>query len=276
MKKEKLTSKEIGDELVLHVFSQFSKAKNNAMSSKEIAEKAEAHAAKIIPKRDYPDMYETYKRGGYPKWRNYMYFSIIKFVKAGMLRNEKKVWYLEKGGADLLAGKASDEEIIAVAQEGYLAWKKAQGEAETSAVVKSGKDNAAPDNIAETEEAAEEGMEKAALDDMQNHINKIDPYEYQNLVAALLRGMGYFVSEVAGKGADGGVDIVAYRDPLGAEEPRLKVQVKKQESPVGDKVITELHGNLTEGEIGVVVSNSGFSKTRPRSRPQCSKAYAPY
>jgi len=50
------------------------------------------------------------------------------------------------------------------------------------------------------------------------------------LVAALLRGMGYYTPFVAPKGKDGGVDVVAYRDPLGTESPRIQVQIKHRES----------------------------------------------
>lgn len=42
-----------------------------------------------------------------------------------------------------------------------------------------------------------------------------EPYEFQDLVAALLRAMGYYTPFIAPKGKDGGVDIIAYRDPLG-------------------------------------------------------------
>ncbi|MBF0548586.1 MAG: restriction endonuclease [Candidatus Riflebacteria bacterium] len=32
-------------------------------------------------------------------------------------------------------------------------------------------------------------------------------------------------------GKDGGVDIIAYRDPLGTESPRIKIQIKHRETP---------------------------------------------
>lgn len=38
--------------------------------------------------------------------------------------------------------------------------------------------------------------------------------------------MGYYIQSVAPRGKDGGIDIVAYTDPLGAKIPRIKVQVK--------------------------------------------------
>ena len=38
--------------------------------------------------------------------------------------------------------------------------------------------------------------------------------------------MGYHTPFISPKGKDGGLDIIAYNDPLGATVPRLKVQVK--------------------------------------------------
>ena len=40
-------------------------------------------------------------------------------------------------------------------------------------------------------------------------------YDFQDLVADLLRGMSYRVSWVAPPGKGGGIDIVAYTDPPG-------------------------------------------------------------
>ena len=49
--------------------------------------------------------------------------------------------------------------------------------------------------------------------------SKKNPYEFQDLVAALLRAMGYYTPFIAPKGKDGGVDIIAYRD-RSARPPR--------------------------------------------------------
>ena len=57
-----------------------------------------------------------------------------------------------------------------------------------------------------------------------------EPYEFQHLVADLLRAMSYHVSWVAPPGKDGGVDILAWPDALGTSPPRIKVQVKRQQT----------------------------------------------
>jgi len=49
-------------------------------------------------------------------------------------------------------------------------------------------------------------IEQKAIEGLQQYINAKNPYEFQELVAALLRGMGYYTPFVAPKGKDGGVD----------------------------------------------------------------------
>ena len=38
--------------------------------------------------------------------------------------------------------------------------------------------------------------------------------------------MKYYTPFISPKGKDGGIDVIAYRDPLGASEPRIEIQVK--------------------------------------------------
>src|SRR3712207_7764782 len=80
----------------------------------------------------------------------------------------------------------------------------------------------------------------------RSHIASLGPYDFQNLVAELLRAMGYHVPHVSPPGPDGGIDIMAYRDPLGTTAPRIKVQVKHRQSK--DRKSTRLnssHANIS-------------------------------
>lgn len=67
---------------------------------------------------------------------------------------------------------------------------------------------------------------EAAFAEIKTHVDGMAPYEFQNLVAALLEAMGYHVHWVAPPGPDKGVDIIAGADQLSIEDPRIKVQVK--------------------------------------------------
>ncbi len=61
-----------------------------------------------------------------------------------------------------------------------------------------------------------------AIEGIKAQIDKKHEYEFQDLVAALLRGMGYYTPFVAPRGKDGSVDIIAYRNLLGTVTPRIK------------------------------------------------------
>jgi restriction system protein len=71
--------------------------------------------------------------------------------------------------------------------------------------------------------------------------------------------MGYFTPFIAPKGKDGGVDIIAYKDPLGTTTPRIQVQIKHRENTTSVKEIRELMGLLKTGDVGIFVSSGGFS-----------------
>ncbi len=97
-------------------------------------------------------------------------------------------------------------------------------------------------------------------------IAKIDPYDFQDLVAALLRAMG-FRTTVSPPGPDGGKDIVAHPDALGFEEPRVKVQVKHTKGPVTAPDVRSFRAVVYPNEKGLFVSTGGFTK-EAQSEPQ--------
>lgn len=88
---------------------------------------------------------------------------------------------------------------------------------------------------------------------------RLDGYEFEELTAALLRAMGYFVTQSA-KGPDRGVDILAGPDPFHLEQPRIKVQVKKRESAADSNMIRSFIGILQSEDRGLFVSFGGYSK----------------
>lgn len=92
-------------------------------------------------------------------------------------------------------------------------------------------------------------------------IANLDGYQTQDLVAGILRSMGYF-TYVSPEGKDGGVDIVASRDALGVEPPIIKVQVKaRPNSRSGPSEVRELAGLLgPQDERGIFVSTGGYTR----------------
>ena len=90
-------------------------------------------------------------------------------------------------------------------------------------------------------------------------LTELDGYEMQDVVAGVLRAMGYY-TQVSPPGADQGVDIVASRDPLGVDRA-VKVQVKARPTTrSGASEVRELAGVLDSGEKGIFVSSGGFTR----------------
>ena len=142
------------------------------------------------------------------------------------------------------------------AMKKYRAWKSAQGTEQDHAEVAEA-DEEADKAIRQT--AYEQGVEQARAE-IEDHIKSLGPYDFQKLVAELLVGMGYYVPFVAPPGPDGGVDIVAYKDPLGTSTPRIRVQVKHRDQKLTVREARELEGLLRrEGDVGLLVSSGGFT-----------------
>lgn len=91
-------------------------------------------------------------------------------------------------------------------------------------------------------------------------ISALDWDEVQELVAAVLRAMGY-KTRVSPKGSDQGKDITASPDGLGLEPPRIKVEVKhRPRSSIGAPDLRSFLGGLRSEDRGLYVSTGGFSR----------------
>ena len=79
--------------------------------------------------------------------------------------------------------------------------------------------------------------------------------------------MKYHTPFISPKGKDGGLDIIAYNDPLGATSPRIKVQVKhRPDSSVPVDDIRSLTGLLNkDGDVGLFVTSGSFTSEAERS-----------
>jgi restriction system protein len=99
-----------------------------------------------------------------------------------------------------------------------------------------------------------------ALDLVEDKILELDEYEMQDLVAALMRAMGY-KTRISARGPDRGVDVIASPDGLGFQEPRIKVEVKhRPKSGMGAPDIRSFQQTLRGNYKGLYVSTGGFSR----------------
>ncbi len=91
---------------------------------------------------------------------------------------------------------------------------------------------------------------------------KFTGHKLADLINAVLEAQGY-TTEVSPPGADGGVDIIAGKGPLGFDPPRIIVQVKGGNSQQDVMVLRELKGVIRDfkAEQGLFVAWGGFKKT---------------
>ena len=197
---------------------------------------------------------ERYEKTGYIRWESILHFYTIDCVKAGFMRKNKGVWILTKEGEEAI--KLGGAGLLEEATRRYRVWAANREEIKE-------KENE-DEIVVEPEQAHKaflERLENDATDGLREFIIKKNPYEFQDIVAALLRAMGYHTPFISPKGKDGGIDIIAYQDPLGAKSPRIKVQVKhRPDSSVSVQDLRQLAGILNENtEIGLFVTSGKFT-----------------
>lgn len=186
-------------------------------------------------------------KGGYPRWKTYLQFFSIELKAVGYIIKNKGVWVITAEGSEAL--KKSPDDFFADFHHKYRELSKSKK-----------KENGNVDDIEEAPGEIED-LQSKAISGIIGYIKGKNPYEFQDLVAALLRAMGYYTPFIAPKGKDGGVDIIAYQDPLGTTQPQLKVQVKHYPSQaVSVDVVRSLGGVLVkEDEAGLVVTSGTFT-----------------
>lgn len=123
-----------------------------------------------------------------------------------------------------------------------------------------------PVPLPETEDEKESELDDLKKDVMErafefikDNIQKLDWDEMQELVAGILRAMGY-KTRVASPGPDRGTDIVASPDGLGLEQPRIRVEVKHRTDAIGASQLRSFLGGLRQNDRGLYVSTGGFTK----------------
>ncbi len=188
----------------------------------------------------------------YIRWNNSFQFYSIDYVKAGYIVKKSGTWYLTPEGEAVL--KKSPEEVLLSAVDAYHEWKA------KNPTTANREEEPAEDTPENVNSINLELLESNAREGLKQFIAAKGPYDFQEMVAALLRAMGYHTPFIAPKGKDGGVDIIAYVDPLGAQTPRIKVQVKhKPDTTIGASDIRALLGVLRQGDIALFVTSGTFS-----------------
>jgi len=196
------------------------------------------------------------------RWKGILSFYSIDAKKAGYILKSNGEWYITPEGEKAYKTMSPEELILDVSSK-YKEWKKLNPKVEITEGLNNKETVIDETNSNESYEQVSnlEQLEEQARSQLEDFIRTKNPYEFQDIVAALLRGMGYFTPFIAPKGKDNGVDIIAYKDPIGVEKPTIKVQVKHHpDSSIQSQDVQKLKGTLSHSdEIGIFVTSGHFS-----------------
>lgn len=197
-----------------------------------------------------------YDSGG-RRFEKIVRFATVDCVKAGWLVKEKGVWSVTEEGKQAYQSISNPEQFYRRAVELYWKWKHAQP---TVA------DDIGEEDIASAIEKSTsitlEKAEESAWGEIEAYLASMNAYDFQKLVGNLLDAMGYHVGWIAPPGKDGGVDLIAFTDPLGTRAPRIKVQVKRNtnSSRIDVAGLRSFMAVLGNDDVGLYVALSGFTK----------------
>jgi restriction system protein len=101
--------------------------------------------------------------------------------------------------------------------------------------------------------------------------NNFKGHKLEELIEAILQAQGY-TTDRAAKGNDGGADILAGKGEMGFGSPRLLVEVKTEDTPIGINVVDRVRGALDKfnADYGLIISLNGF---KVGLKKQCREAF---
>lgn len=191
-----------------------------------------------------------YETGG-RRFDKILRFATLDAAKAGWMTKNAGVWSLTEAGREALNAYPRAEDFYREASRLYWKWRR--GTASDVEVEE-------PPSDEREATITYEQAEEQAWKEIRAYLEEIDPYTFQDLVAALLEAMGYHVNWISPRGKDGGLDIVAFSDPLGTKPPRIKVQVKRRKDIIGVEELRSFLALINEEDVGIFITTAGFSK----------------
>jgi len=174
-----------------------------------------------------------------PRYERIVRLSTIPLVHAGwLIKNNKGRWYITEAGREAARKFPNAEELY---KEALRLFEEVKEGAPAAAMV-----------VEEAEEKAWEQVQKYLLDTRR--------LEFRTLIAELLQAMGYHVAWIAPPEKEhGNIDMVAYTDPLGAQGPRILVQIKHKGQPTTMEGMKSFLSTLNQQDYGLLISSGGFT-----------------
>ena len=241
MPRAKSKSKIIAEKTIFAAF-KILQENGGELRGKEVVEKVR----ETVEFNEYEK--HRYEKTGYIRWE-----SILHFYTKG-------VWILTNEGEEAI--KLGAEKLLSTATKIYREWDAKRKKEDNTVDEEDDDIEEIKTDKGQAQQARIDQLEENAISGIRNFILRKNPYEFQDLVASLLNAMGYHISEVAKRGPDGGIDIIAYNDPLGTTQPRIIVQVKhKPTTNISSDEIQKLAGTLKRtSDVGIFVTSGDFSK----------------
>src|SRR5258705_1523906 len=140
-----------------------------------------------------------YEKGDYAsggqRFDKIVRFATVDLVKAGWLHKEKGRWTVTSEGKKAYQEFLDPEAFYKEAVRLYHQWKSSQPEE-----IEVENDDSQEETTAKAASITLEEAEEQAWYEIDQYLRGINPYEYQEIVAALLRAMDYHVSWIAPPG----------------------------------------------------------------------------
>jgi restriction system protein len=245
-----ITRKRTGE--ILQTVFEVLKEHPDGMQARRVIQEVERRLPPTqFEQSDYPNA------PGVRRFDKIVRFATIAPVKAGWLVKSKGQWILTEEGRQASEKFDDPVELRREASRLYQVWRRNQPE----------EPDAASLHVTTTRESATSTLEEAeetAWLEVEQYLQGMNPYEFQELVAALLRAMDYHIEWISPPGPDQGLDILAYTDPLGATGPRIKVQVKRRADKVTVDGLRAFMALLGSQDVGIFIASGGFTRDAQR------------
>ena len=174
-----------------------------------------------------------------PRYERIVRLATVPLVRVGWLvKNNKGRWHIAEEGRQACKKFTNAQELYKEALRLYEEHRQIT-----------------PDIVMNVETAEEKAWEQ-----IEKYLQEKNPPEFQSMIAALLRAMGYYVAWVAPVEKNRGhIDIVAHVDPIGAKGPRILVQVKHKGQVLTIEGLKTFLSVLGQNDFGLLVSTGGFT-----------------
>ena len=165
-------------ELVRGVF-QVLLSNHEGLPAKEILQRIQ----NVVPPSAF-EASEYANRPGVRRYERIIRFSTIPAVKAGWLVKDKGHWSLTEEGRQAYEKFGDAVQFMREAIRLYREWARERP----------GEDGDEEEEAVETATTTLEEAEEAAWSEIEAYLAEMNPFDFQELVAGLLRGMGYHIA----------------------------------------------------------------------------------